>query len=75
MTDKQIHWLGEVAQGFISFGFAFLAYRLTKGMAAMRPLVNLPLGVRVGLALLFVLLFATFRAHWHYRRMQVPPTV
>ncbi len=68
ITNKQLHWLGEVGGGLVGLGIVFLFLRAVDGVRLFRPLLPVPLIIRVVLAFLVVILYASVQTRRHYRR-------
>lgn len=72
MTEKEIHWLGELAQAALLAGCIYLGIRLADGRS-YHPTIAMPVGVRILALAALLAVFASFRTHRYYRKKRGSP--
>lgn len=69
-TVKQIHWFGEVAGETLFLGLLYAGFRILSGPGPYKPGIAMPAALRIGLVVVLVLLSASARTYFHYRKAE-----
>ena len=66
-TDKQIYWMGEVAQSLVYVGILYVVFRMIDG-PAHQPMIVMAPALRVLVILTLVAIAASLRTWRYFRR-------